>query len=121
MDLYHELIRKIRKRLPKSPIFVHPVANVLPETRFLTLAFNRLLSGEASRKVLEKESAQFLDFQPMFTTGEPAINMSAGELSKLDLLPDLKLDGTHMSPRYLDSHLQPALARVWPSIAAIAG
>lgn len=117
VGIYVDVLREVRKKLPRSPMFVHPLAHVLPETRFLTMAFNRLLTQEPMQGALVKAQVRLLQFPSVFS-GEGA-NMEVQEtldvaaLQKLDLLPELRLDGTHMSPTYVASHLAPALAGTW--------
>lgn len=116
-DLYMALVREVRRRLPRGnvdgTIFLHPVANVLPETRFLTLAFNRLLASSERSTKLAAASARLLEFAPVFATGDPSPEVSSSELANLRLLSELELDGTHMSPAYVTSHLEPALSAAW--------
>jgi len=109
VELYARLVQEVRARLPTSPLFVHPVPHVLPETRFLTLVFNRLLAEPGARSGFAKANAKVLEFASVFTEGDPQGDLDALGLSKLELLPDLKLDGTHISPNYVESHLGPAL------------
>merc|ERR1712060_550438 len=107
VDIYMELLQEVRQRLPRSPIFVHPVPHVLPETRFLTVAFNNLLTKAKTAASLTKANVRLLEFDTVFAgEGEPT--------AESELLPELKLDNTHMSPNYVASHLAPALTRVWP-------
>merc|ERR1712232_1154913 len=116
-DLYLVLVREVRRRLPRGKvdgtIFLHPVANVLPETRFLTLAFNRLLAAPERSAKFAAVGARLLDFAPVFATGDPSMEVDSSELARLRLLPALELDGTHMSPAYVTSHLEPALTAAW--------
>merc|ERR1712190_622806 len=111
IELYIELIREVRKKLPENALYIHPIANVLPETRFLTVAFNKLLGTSSTRTAFRKVKAELLDFDPVLVGGEPSADLSATELKNLQLLPELRLDGTHMSPNYVESHLLPALSR----------
>jgi len=113
VELYVRLVQEVRARLPTSPIFVHPVPNVLPETRFLTIVFNRLLAEPVARSGFAKANAKVLEFASVFDKGDPPAEMDALALSKLKLLPELQLDGTHMSPNYVESHLGPALRQVY--------
>ncbi|CAE8610320.1 unnamed protein product, partial [Polarella glacialis] len=115
VELYLALLKQLRKKLPSSPIFVHPVPHVLPETRFLTVAFNMMLVS--SQKAMAAMKVQLLKFDSVFveTAGVPDYStLDAPALQKLELLPGLRLDGTHMSPAYVASHLGPALAIAWP-------
>lgn len=117
VDIYLNILKEVRKKLRSSPIFVHPIANVLPETRFLTVAFNVLLTRPASVEVMTKARINLLQFDNMFTGLKDGAlpNLDGSQLSKLELLPELRLDGTHLSPTYVTSHLAPALSRVWAS------
>lgn len=111
-DLYVALLREVRKRLPRNPLFVHPVAHVLPETRFLTVPFNAILKQREA--ALGKINVKLLEFDSVFQDEPDAVASSdSNELSKMSLLEHLRLDGTHMSPAYVASHLEPALARAW--------
>ena len=110
---YGKLLQRVRKVLPpKSTIVVHPVPNVLKETRFLTVAFNSILQDEPTVvKELAKSEAKVLRFPSSgIFQGDPNVgNMSAEELMDLELLPELTLDGTHMHPSYVNTLLEPAL------------
>lgn len=81
---------EVRRRLPRSPVFVHPVASALPETRFLTIAFNHLL-GAAAQEL--QGVARLLDFGAVLQGGEPDLSLGPEGLAKLELLESLKLDG----------------------------
>lgn len=114
IDTYLALLQQVRKKLPSSQIFVHPVPNVLPETRSLTVSFNILLDAPATQAKLAKAKVKLLKFRGMFVghpDGPPI--MDAPEYAKLELLPELKLDGTHLNPAYIASHLTPALKSAW--------
>eukprot|EP00930_Biecheleria_cincta_P062822 TRINITY_DN4826_c0_g3_i1.p1 TRINITY_DN4826_c0_g3~~TRINITY_DN4826_c0_g3_i1.p1 ORF type:complete len:1022 (+),score=206.77 TRINITY_DN4826_c0_g3_i1:68-3133(+) len=116
VDTYLALLQQVRKKLPSSEIFLHPVPNVLPETRSLTVSFNILLDAPATQAKLAKAKIKLLNFSGMFVghpNGPPM--MDASEYAKLELLPELKLDGTHLNPAYIASHLTPALKSAWAS------
>mmetsp|Transcript_55269 Transcript_55269/g.158921 ORF Transcript_55269/g.158921 Transcript_55269/m.158921 type:complete len:919 (+) Transcript_55269:69-2825(+) len=115
IGLYLELLQEVRRRLPGSRLFVHPVANVLPESRFLTLAFNHLLAAPATQHRFEKIGVQLLSFAPVLEGGEPSPGTAPKVLAELSLVEALRLDGTHMAPAYVASHLAPALAVAWPA------
>eukprot|EP00928_Gymnodinium_smaydae_P081102 TRINITY_DN64679_c0_g1_i1.p1 TRINITY_DN64679_c0_g1~~TRINITY_DN64679_c0_g1_i1.p1 ORF type:complete len:892 (+),score=132.16 TRINITY_DN64679_c0_g1_i1:53-2728(+) len=113
--LYLELIKEVRRKLRRGDgregrIFIHPIPLVLPETRFLTVALNEILAREDTAAVLATSGAKFLHFGETLG-GAKALQdcQDAKELSALSLLPDLVLDGTHMNPSYVKSHLEPAL------------
>jgi len=113
VDLYIEILGKVRRRLPRSKIFVHPVALVLPETRVLTLTFNQLLCSPSVRSALAKLNVELVELAPVFEGGAPDPGLGASDLSCLQLLPELQLDGTHMNPSYVKTHREPALAAAW--------
>ena len=77
-------------------IFVHPVPPVLNETRHIVTIFNRQLV----KAVAAEPSLTMLDFFDELLTPEKTLK------------EELKLDGTHMHPRYVSAHMEPALARV---------
>jgi len=114
VTLYLELVKEVRKRMPRiGRIFLHPVPEILTETRFLTLAFNRTLASPEAAATLAEVGAKFLNMGCMLEGGDPAADMSPTDLGNLSLLPDLTLDGTHWSSRYVASHLEPALINAW--------
>jgi hypothetical protein len=112
IDIYLTVLKEVRRKLPKNPLFIHPVANVIPDTRFLTMPFNALL--QKRRDEFGKVGAKLLQIESIFQDGvELSPTASSEDLQKLKLLPGLELDGTHMNPTYVKSHLNPALASVW--------
>eukprot|EP00931_Biecheleriopsis_adriatica_P068300 TRINITY_DN42275_c0_g1_i1.p1 TRINITY_DN42275_c0_g1~~TRINITY_DN42275_c0_g1_i1.p1 ORF type:complete len:905 (-),score=230.45 TRINITY_DN42275_c0_g1_i1:49-2763(-) len=114
VEVYFEVLKQVRKKLPSSQIFIHPVPNVLVETRSLTVAFNILLHSDESQSIFSKLGVKLLSLASVFKdhpNGPPSLD--ANELSKLELLDDVKLDGTHMSPSYVSSLLAPALEEAW--------
>eukprot|EP00927_Polykrikos_kofoidii_P047124 TRINITY_DN41209_c0_g1_i1.p1 TRINITY_DN41209_c0_g1~~TRINITY_DN41209_c0_g1_i1.p1 ORF type:complete len:985 (+),score=164.35 TRINITY_DN41209_c0_g1_i1:124-2955(+) len=119
INLYVEVVQEVRKRLPRGggAIYVHPVPMVLPETRFLTVAFNQLLHRPKTVAAFAKHGAVPLELPHVLEQGERIYQMTGAELAKVNLLPELRLDGTHMSPSYVSSHLEPALS----TAAAAAG
>mmetsp|Transcript_11549 Transcript_11549/g.24756 ORF Transcript_11549/g.24756 Transcript_11549/m.24756 type:complete len:749 (-) Transcript_11549:834-3080(-) len=87
------LVQLARSR--KFSIMVHPVPPVLKETRAIVKLFNATLK----QRVLKEPILTYLDFFDKLLTAD-------GE----DLEPELSLDGTHMSPAYVD-----LLAAAFPS------
>jgi hypothetical protein len=113
IDLYMTVLEEVRKKLPKSPIFIHPVANVIVDTRFMTMPFNKLLAQRQAK--FQKIGVKVLAMASVFEGGaDLSPDASNDELKKLVLLSSLQLDGTHMNPSYVQTHLNPALASVWP-------
>jgi len=113
-ELYVSVLREVKRRAPRSSVFIHPIAEVLPETRFLTLTFNELLKRK--QDVLEKMGIKLLDLASTLEEGPELpddASLIPGELSKRKLLPGLELDGTHLNPAYVQSHLAPALQKAW--------
>jgi len=118
VDLYVQVLVKIRKRLRSSSLFVHPVPTVLPETRTLTMGFNALLAEADVKAKLRKANISLLEFPSLLKDGGDDLGLGAEGLSKLELLDEIKLDGTHLSPVYVDTILAPALAESWSAAAA---
>jgi len=118
VDLFLEVLRECRRRLPRSQIFVHPIPEVLPETRILTVCLNRLLRSRGTRDAMTKLDIRCLEFSHVFVEGPPNPDVGADVLAKLTLMPELELDGTHMNPSYVQSHLEPALASAWRDVDA---
>ncbi|CAJ1426098.1 unnamed protein product [Effrenium voratum] len=112
VDVYVQLLEQVRKKRQTSRLFVHPVPTVLPETRFLTLAMNELLLSEKTRADMAKVRAKVLDVDSIFRGTTSGVT-DAGQLAALPILPELKLDGIHLNPSYVQSHLMPALQRAW--------
>ncbi|CAL1163450.1 unnamed protein product [Cladocopium goreaui] len=100
--LFHGSSRKLR-----------PIA--LPETRFLTMAMNTLLETDWSQLSMEKARVKLLRVESIFVKDVPEHpeNTDALTLAKLELLPELRLDGIHMSTVYVKSHLAPAMKKAW--------
>ena len=95
-------------------IFVHPVPPVLPETRPIVLLFNRLLKQQveaaAARSPRMACSLHWLDclaalLEPVAMVTLSPVAAAAAAAAKATmayaLKPDLGLDGTHLSPRYV--------------------
>lgn len=80
MDVLSSLISK-----KKIKPFIHPVMPVLKETRQMVMAYNEIYQS----KVHATKGLKWLDFL------HGLINDSG------NLLPELMLDGTHVSPKYL--------------------
>eukprot|EP00434_Breviolum_minutum_P034531 symbB.v1.2.030568.t1/scaffold3460.1/size56314/5 len=116
VNVYLDILVQVRKKLPSNRLFVHPVPTVLPETRFLTMAMNVLLETDWSQLSMEKVRVKLLRIQSIFEEEVPDTT-DALTLSKLQLLPELRLDGIHLSTVYVKSHLAPAEAmealRIW--------
>eukprot|EP00439_Symbiodinium_sp_Y106_P067394 s865_g11.t1 len=109
---YTEVLKRIRRKLVHNDLFLHPVPTVLPETRFLTMAFNSLLSAAPCQAALAKVRVKLLTLDCIYEGGPQAVAGRRGtELSRLNVLPELRLDGTHLSPSYVQTHLAPAMQR----------
>jgi hypothetical protein len=80
----------------KWRILVHPVPPVLDETRPIVSLFNR----ELQRQVQREPSLCWLDFFDHLLDDREGLKA------------ELRLDGTHLHPRYVKTTLQPALERV---------
>lgn len=116
-NIYMDVLAEVRKKLRRSPIFVHPVLQVLKETRVLTGGLNELLSSAQSLARMKKAGVELLSM-PMHTFFSGDVEGENVKLEELQLLPDLVLDGTHINPSYVRSHLAPALAAAWPAATA---
>lgn len=112
VNVYLDILVQVRKKLPSNRLFVHPVPTVLPETRFLTMAMNVLLETDWSQLSMEKVKVKLLRIQSIFEEEVPDTT-DALTLSKLQLLPELRLDGIHLSTVYVKSHLAPAVQQAW--------
>ncbi|CAE7258921.1 unnamed protein product, partial [Symbiodinium natans] len=109
---YTEVLKQVRRKLVHNDLFIHPVPTVLPETRFLTMAFNSLLQAAPCLAALDKVRVKSLTLDCIYEGGPQAVAGRRGtELNSLKVLPELRLDGTHLSPAYVHSHLGPALQR----------
>eukprot|EP00435_Cladocopium_sp_Y103_P048840 s1553_g14.t1 len=100
-----DLLVQIRKKLPSNRLFVHPVPIALPETRFLTMAMNTLLETDWSQLSMEKARVKLLRIESIFVKDVPEHpeNADALTLAKLELLPELRLDGIHMSTEAMEA------------------
>jgi len=67
---------------------------------------------------MTKLDIRCLEFSHVFVEGPPNPDVGADVLAKLTLMPELELDGTHMNPSYVQSHLEPALASAWRDVDA---
>ncbi|CAK9006478.1 Hypothetical protein SCF082_LOCUS9039 [Durusdinium trenchii] len=112
VNVYLDVLVQVRRKLTSNRIFVHPVPSVLPETRFLTMAMNNLLDSDWSQNSMNKARVKLLKIQSIFDSPVPE-DADITTLSKLQLLPDLRLDGIHLSPSYVKSHLAPAMQQAW--------
>jgi len=91
-----DVLQRVRQLLdPNLQIFLHPIPNVLQESRLLTARFHTLLL--ANQEKFDNLKVTILSFPPTVVDDQ---------LSK-----SLELDGTHYSPNYVHSHLGPALER----------
>ncbi|CAL1154169.1 unnamed protein product [Cladocopium goreaui] len=116
VNVYLDLLVQVRKKLPSNKLFVHPVPIALPETRFLTMAMNTLLETDWSQLSMEKARVKLLRVESIFVKDVPEHpeNTDALTLAKLELLPELRLDGIHMSTVYVKSHLEAMEAlKIW--------
>ena len=92
MDILRELIKE-RQFIINIP----PVEPELNETRHIVKIFNSILKT----KVLKEQKLHWLDFF------EGLLEENGSRLKK-----DYELDGTHLSPKYVEDLLQPALNKV---------
>ena len=95
IKIYISALKDLAKS-KKLKLLVHPVPPVLNETRHIVTIFNRQLV----KAVAAEPSLTMLDFFDALLTPENTLK------------EELKLDGTHMHPRYVAAHMEPALAKV---------
>lgn len=89
-----DVLQRVRQVLhPDVQIFLHPIPNVLQESRTLAARFHTLLLDNQEK--LDNSNVTYLSFPPTVVDDR--------------LLESLELDGTHYSPNYVHSHLGPAL------------
>merc|ERR1719159_1876190 len=107
-ELYDRVVGDAAAGL-QGKLYLHPVLPVLKETRFLTHAFNSALFSRPARGASLR-----LPLPPVYESGAGISDIEASHVPQ-SILPSLVLDGTHISPSYVASHLAPAFSMVgWP-------
>lgn len=102
MDIYVKvLLRLIQEN--GFEIFVHPIPPVLNETREVVKLYNSILELEVAKVANTKAAEGKLHMLGFFS--------ALLSPDRQFLRPDLVLDGTHLSPRYVEE-LDKALSRI---------
>jgi tetratricopeptide (TPR) repeat protein len=91
-DSYQNILLQVTAQKRFKKLYVHPVAPVVDETRWIMIAFNRALSAKliALRQRDPKTPLRWLHIETEILN-----------LGKETLKEEYKLDGSHLHPRYM--------------------
>ncbi len=112
-EMFLDLVTTVRKKYKDMQLFAHPVPQVLVPTRILTHTWNKLLADDINDVQWRLQKLRILRFKSVYVgvSDEECLNGSDEIFSKRgeqEFLQELKLDGTHLSPNYVQSHFAPA-------------
>jgi tetratricopeptide (TPR) repeat protein len=115
VKIFIDVLKDLMKR-HKFKVFVHPIMPILKPTRQIVLAFNKIYRDMLREKLPEAVWLDILEDVFEFDDSAPApadaadamVDLGLGPGADIRVMEEYRLDGTHISPRYV-KHLEAAI------------